>query len=174
MSNAITLHAARASECGCEGRTRESASVSRLLSRLRVAVCGSPRRRGETASAFDAAGESAAEFAVELDRAAEAKQGWDLLLAFEGAEHAGEVAGGSDLRAYAAAERLAACLATEVVVAVAAGWLGDEFELAGAGVELDHRVAQVQAVELLSVGAAGVEVVERLREPGEVLLAQRG
>jgi hypothetical protein len=40
---------------------------------------------------------AADEFAVELDHAAEAEQGGDVVLAFEGAEHAGEVAGGGDL-----------------------------------------------------------------------------
>jgi hypothetical protein len=121
-------------------------------------------RSGAQRSAFDgaAAAELTAESALELHHAAEAEQGGDLVLAFERAEHAGEVARGGDLRACAAAERLATGVAAEVVVPVAAGGLGDELELAGAGVQLDHRVAHAGEIELLAVGATGVEVVERL------------
>jgi hypothetical protein len=89
------------------------------------------------------------------------------VLAFERAEHAGEVARGGDLGADAAAERLAACVAAEVVVPVAVGGLGDELELAGAGSSSITRFAQVDAVDLLPVAAAGVEVVERLGESGD-------
>jgi hypothetical protein len=84
----------------------DDASVSRLLLRLVVAVRELVGGAGGAPSALDDA--AADELAVELDHAAETEEGGDLVLAFEGAEHAGEVAGRGDLGAYAAAERLAA------------------------------------------------------------------
>jgi hypothetical protein len=86
-------------------------------------------------------GASAAEIALELDQAAEAEEGLDLVLAAESAEHAGEVSWRGDLRAEAAAKGLSACVPAEVVVAARAGRLRHESELAGAGLQVDHRIA---------------------------------
>jgi hypothetical protein len=82
-----------------------------------VAVCGwSP-----SGSALDAAAaaELVAEAAFEIHEAAEAEQPLDVLLAVEGAEHAGEVVSRCDLRAQASAERLAVGAAAEVEPAFA-------------------------------------------------------
>ena len=125
-------------------------------------------------SEAEAESAAAAEFAVELDQAAEAEQCGDVVLALECAEHAGEVAGGGDLRAKALAEGLAACVAAEVVVAARADRLGDELQLAGAGVQLDHRAGQVAEVERLVRRAAGVEIVECLLEPRQVVAPEGG
>ena len=76
--------------------------------------------------------------------------------------------------AEAAAERFAVGAAAEVVVAARAGRLRRELELASARLQLDKRLLEVAEVECLAVGAAGVQVVERLLEADEVLLAHRG
>jgi hypothetical protein len=71
--------------------------------------------------------------AFEFDQAAKAEQGWELFGLFEGAEHAGEIAGGGDLGADALPEGFAARVATEVVVAAGPGRLRHELQLTRAG-----------------------------------------
>jgi integrase/recombinase XerC len=119
-----------------------------------------------------AATELAVEAALEVHQAAEAEESFDVLIAVEGAEHAGEIVGGGDLRAEAAAERLAVGTAPQVVVATRAGRFGHELELAGASLELDHRPGRVGEVERFAIDA-GVEIRERLLEPHEVLVTHR-
>ena len=114
------------------------------------------------------------EAVLEVHQAAEAEQSLDVLVAAEGTEHAGEVVGGGDLGAEAAAERLTIGAAAEVVVTTRPGWLGNELELAGACLELDDLPGQVAQVVRIAFGAMGVEVAERLLEPHEVLFAHRG
>jgi excisionase family DNA binding protein len=121
-----------------------------------------------------AASELVAEAVLQVHEAAEAEESLDVLVAIEGAEHAREVVGGGDLRAEASAERLARGTAAEIVVAARPCRLGDELEPAGARRELDHRLLEVAEVERRSVGAACVEILERLVEPDEILLAHRG
>ena len=82
-------------------------------------------------SAF--AAPAAVAFAFEFDQAAEAEQGRQLFGLLEGAEHAGEVAGGSDLGADALAEWFAAGVAAQVVIATRPGRLWDEAQLTGPG-----------------------------------------
>src|SRR5712691_4302825 len=88
------------------------ASVSRLLSGSVVAV----RESSSSWSALDAVAELAAEAAFKVHEAAEAEESFGVVLAVEGAEHAGEVIGGGDLRAEAVAERLAIGATAKVVV----------------------------------------------------------
>ena len=77
------------------------------------------------------------------------------------------------MRAQAAAERLTAGVAAEVVVAAAAGRLGDELELSGVRLEFDDGLADHE-VERFAVDTAGLEIAERLLQAGEVVLAHRG
>src|SRR4051794_16838734 len=87
------------------------------LACYRVSSCCT--RRVTVGSEFDAAAaaEFAAEAAFEVHEAAEAEKSFGVLLAVEGAEHAGEIIGGGDLGAKAVAERFALGVSAEVVVA---------------------------------------------------------
>jgi hypothetical protein len=94
-----------------------------------------------------------------------------------GGEHPRKVADRGNPRAKGFADRFAGGGAAEVVVAAAgARRLGDDLQLAGFGLQLEHGLPGQIAVEPrpLAVGKAGVEVVEREPEPTQVLGPQRG
>jgi hypothetical protein len=92
----------------------------------------------------------------------------------EGAEHAGEVAWGGGLGADALSERLAAGVAAQVVVATGTRRLGDELQLARSGAQRHHGLVKGAEVESFAVAALGLEVVEPVLEPGDVVPAHRG
>jgi hypothetical protein len=71
------------------------------------------------------------------------------------------VPGRGNLGPEAPAERLAACVAAEVVVAAAAGRLGHELELARARVELADRLPHVDEVERLPVASTYADPTRR-------------
>jgi hypothetical protein len=77
-------------------------------------------RGHRTVSALDTAAELTAELALEVHEAAEAEESVDVLVAVEGAEHAGEVVGGGDPGAEAVSERFAGGAAAQVVPAARA------------------------------------------------------
>src|SRR4051812_12284808 len=94
-------------------------------------------------SALDAAAKLTAESVFEGHEASDAEEAFEVLLAVEGADHAGEVVGGGDGGSQPAAEGFARGAAAEVVPAAGAGRLGDEFELARRRFQLDHSLDQV-------------------------------
>src|SRR5262249_4137176 len=83
-----------------------------------------------------------AEAVLQVHQPAEAEQSFDVLVAVECAEHAGEVVGRGNLRAEAAAERFAVGAAAEVVVTLRPSRLRDELEPADAGLQLDNRILE--------------------------------
>src|SRR3954463_9513780 len=134
----------------------------------------SPPRNEAWGARLAFAGPAAVAFAFELDQAAEAEQGRELFGLFEGAEHAGEIAGGGDLRADTLAEWFAAGVAAQVVVAARAGRLRDELQLARARAQCHHGLVERFEVEAFAVTPSGLEVVEAVLQPGDVVLAHRG
>ncbi len=97
---------------------------------------------------------------LEFGKDAELAKRFEVLLAAEGGAHAGEVADRSDLGAQAASERLTGGGAAQIVVATASAfWLGDDLELADAGLELENRAAR-EALFEREVGPLGMASVE--------------
>src|SRR5919201_4351100 len=112
------------------------ASASPLLLRSVVSV------RSEAAGLSECLElDPAADAPVELDQALQRQERLTVVLAAQRGEHAGVVVERGDRGAQAAPERLKAGPATKVLVAAGAGRLGHDLELAGIGLQLEHRLA---------------------------------
>lgn len=135
-----------------------------------------PRARGGGGLALDVETAAAPSSAFEFDQAPDRAECFLVALAAEGGEHAGVIAEGGDGGADAAAEWFVAGVSAEVVVAAGAGRLGNDLELAGITLELEHRRPAKISFEngRLAVGTTSVQVIERQAEPSQVVFPRRG
>src|SRR3954454_14663647 len=115
-------------------------------------------RNAASAARLAFVGPAAGALAFELDQAAEAEQGRELFGLLEGAQHAGEVAGGGDLRSDTLAEGFAAGVSAQGVGAAHAGRLRDELQLARPGEQRDHGLVERVDIEAFAVAPSGLDV----------------